>query len=62
MWKKINESKDGLTEDEIINKFGSVYKELVEIQNMLNRSTNVELREKYLKPLCQFMNWLDYEI
>ena len=62
MWKKINESKGEITEDEIIKKMEVVYRTLEDIQLGLNASTNIELREKYMRPIVNFMNWLDYEI
>ena len=62
MWKKINESESEVTEDEIVTQLGFVYQKLEDIHDMLNRSTDVELRSKYMRHLCDFMNWLDYEI
>ena len=62
MWKKINESNEEISEDEIISDFEVVYQKLENIQNRLNRSTNIELREKYMRHIVDFMNWLDYEI
>jgi hypothetical protein len=62
MWKKINESNEEISEDEIISDFEVVYQKLENIQNRLNKSTNIELREKYMRHIVDFMNWLDYEI
>lgn len=62
MWKKINESNEEISEDEIISDFEVVYQKLENIQNRLNRSTDIELREKYMRHIVDFMNWLDYEI
>jgi hypothetical protein len=62
MWKKINESGEEISEDEIISDFEVVYQKLENIQNRLNKSTNIELREKYMRHIVDFMNWLDYEI
>ena len=62
MWKKINESNDEITEDEVVTELGFVYQKLEDLQDRLNRSTNIELINKYLREIVDFMNWLDYEI
>lgn len=62
MWKKINESNDEITEDEVVTELGFVYQKLENLQDRLNRSTDIELRNKYLREIVDFMNWLDYEI
>ena len=62
MWKKINESNDEITEDEVVTELGFVYQKLENLQYRLNRSTDIELRNKYLREIVDFMNWLDYEI
>ena len=67
-WNKIEnhrtfcESEEEITEKEIYAEFEKVYNVLGDIQDRLNRSTNVELREKYMRHLVDFMNWMDYEI
>ena len=62
MWKRICESNEEVSENEIVDELGSVYQKLETIQHMLNGSSNIELREKYMRPISDFMNWLDYEI
>ena len=63
MWKKINESKrNEIYEDQVLMELDSVYHNLENIRDRLNKSTNIELREKYMRPIVDFMNWLDYEI
>ena len=62
MWKKINESNDEITEDEVVKELGFIYQKLEDLQDRLNRSTNIELRNKYLREIHDFLNWLDYEI
>ncbi len=61
MWKKINESNDEITEDEVVKELGFIYQKLDDLQDRLNRSTNIELRNKYLREIVDFMDWLDYE-
>lgn len=61
MWKKLNESTDEITEDEIYKDLEKVYYALQDIQDRLNRSTDIELRSKYMRHVVDFMNWLDYE-
>ena len=62
MWKRICESNEEVSENEIIEELGSVYQKLETIQHMLNGSSDIELRKKYIRPILDFMNWLDYEI
>jgi len=62
MWKRINESAKEISEDEIYKKLEVVYRNLEDIQLGLNGSTDIKLREKYMYPIMNFMNWLDYEI
>ena len=62
MWKRICKSNKEVSENEIIEELGSVYQKLETIQHMLNGSSNIELREKYIRPILDFMNYLDYEI
>ena len=61
MWKRINESKEYVSEDEIFKDLEVVYRKLEDIQSRLNLTLDSELREKYLRPIVGFMNWLDYE-
>lgn len=61
MWKRINESKEYVSEDEIFKDLEVVYRKLEDIQSRLNFTLDSELREKYLRPIVGFMNWLDYE-
>ena len=62
MWKKMNESVDDVTEDEIIKDLENVYFQLDNIRQKLHRSTDVELRKKFMEPVFNLMNILDYEI
>ena len=62
MWKRIDESNDEITEDEIITGLDLVYQKLEDLLDRLNRSTDIELRSKYMRHLVDFMNWMDYEI
>ena len=62
MWKRIDENHDELTEEEVVTDLGFVYQKLEDLQDRLNRSTDIELRSKYMRHLVDFMNWLDYEI
>ena len=62
MWKKFNENADELSEEEVINDLEVAYRQLEKVKAKLDRSYDVELREKYMRHLCDFMNWLDYEI
>jgi len=60
MWKRIDESQDELTEEEIISDLEVVYRQLEKVKAKLDQCYDVELREKYMRHLCDFMNWLDY--
>ena len=62
MWKRIDESHDELTEEEVINDLEVVYRQLEKVKTKLDQCYDVGLREKYMRHLCDFMNWLDYEI
>jgi len=62
MWKRVDESEEEITEKEIYAEFEKVYNVLGDIQDRLNRSTDIELRSKYMRHIVDFMNWLDYEI
>ena len=63
MWKRVNESEEReLTEDEIIKDLENVYFQLDNIRQKLYRSTDVELRKKFMEPVFNLMNILDYEI
>lgn len=63
MWKKLKtESLDEISEDEIYNELEKVYNILDDIRDRLNRSTDIKLREKYMRPIVDFQNWLGYEI
>lgn len=69
MWRKkappakVSEADEGeLTEDEVINDLEVVYRQLEKVKAKLDQCYDVELREKYMRHLCDFMNWLDYEI
>lgn len=62
MWKRIDESQDELTEEEVINDLEVAYRQLEKVKAKLDQCYDVELREKYMRNLCDFMNWLDYEI
>ena len=61
MWKRINESSE-VTEDEILKDLENVYFQLDNIRKKLYRSTDVELRKKFMEPVSNLMNILDYEI
>ena len=62
MWKKIDESKKEISEDDIVKTLEVVYRNLEDIQLGLSGSTDIKLREKYMRPISDFLNWLDYEI
>lgn len=63
MWKKLNESKrNEIYEDQVLMELDSVYHTLENIRDRLNGSTDIELREKYLRPISDFMDWLDYDL
>ena len=53
---------EDVTEDEIIKDLENVYFQLDNIRQKLYRSTDVELRKKFMEPVFNLMNILDYEI
>lgn len=55
MWKKLTtESLDEISEDEIYNELEKVFNILDDIRDRLNRSTDIKLREKYMRPIVDF--------
>lgn len=62
MWKKINESEEVSEEDRVLSALETAYKDLSIARSILEHSTDVELREKYLRTIADIMNILDYEI
>jgi hypothetical protein len=62
MWKRINESTGEVTEEEINKDIENVYFQLDNIRKKLYRSTDVELRTKFMKPVCNLMDIMDYEL
>lgn len=63
MWKKISESSNAeISEEEVYKELESVYRKLESIHSKLTKSTDIELRKKYLRPIVDFLNWMDYEI
>lgn len=62
MWRRIDESQDELTEEEVIKDLENVYFKLDDIRQKLYRSTDMELRKKFMEPVFNLMNILDYEI
>lgn len=61
MWKKICESSE-ISEQEVYKELEGVYRRLESIHSKLTKSTDIELRKKYMRPIVDFMNWMDYEI
>lgn len=59
MWKKLNESVEDVTEDEILKDLEGVYQQLENIRKKLNRSYDIELRMKYMRTISDVMNILD---
>lgn len=59
MWKKINESSE-VTEDEILKDLEMAYRQLETAKRKLDQSLDVNLREKYERPIADIMDTLDY--
>ena len=60
MWKKINESSDELTEDEVFDDLYMVYLQLEKVRAKLNKSNSIKLRSKFMRPICDFMDFIDF--
>ena len=47
-------------EASVVRKLEQIYRQLEQVRQELNRSRNVELRTKFLRPISDAMNDLDY--
>lgn len=57
----MRESDEGeLTEDEIFKDIEKAYRQLEKVREKLDKSYDIKLREKYMTPICNAMNILDY--
>ena len=63
MWRKICESPNvGISEIDVRKELWDIYKRFEIIHSRLTKSPNIELRKKYIRPIVDFLNWMDYDL